>query len=89
MNTRIRYSKDVDGTMVSKRTIVVPTGEVMVKLYDDHNRAIIYDPASNTVLDDFDAPSSHAIKKLIKSRLIAMGAVFAEEKRNTGSKDEV
>jgi hypothetical protein len=89
MNTRIRYGKSEDGAMISKRVIATASGEVMVKYYEDSRSILIIDPSTNNVLHSFVGTDNHSLKKEIKAKLIAMGAEFKEETRNTKGKDEV
>lgn len=87
MNTRIRYGKSEDGSMVSKRVIVTSSGEVTVKFYEDSRNVMIIDPNTNNVLVTFIGKDNHSLKKEIKSVLIKMGAEFKSETREHKDKE--
>jgi hypothetical protein len=83
MSVRVRYTKDHDGTFLSKRVIPTNHGEVMVR-YNTDNRIVVIFSAANPekVLKSFTFTTDGIMKKQIKATLIELGAVFAEETRN-------
>lgn len=82
MNKRIRYVPDGSGCMISKRIIETHHGEIVVKFNPD-NHVVQFFTASEPpkLVSSFTYGSNHQLKIQIKKELLAMGAVFEEEKR--------
>ena len=81
MNKRIRYAKR-DNAFVSVRNVNTDHGQMKIKYFEDSLLAtIIKANEPDTVIDSFTSTTLHELKKTIKSKLISMGAVFADEKR--------
>jgi hypothetical protein len=82
MPVRVRYTKDHDGTFLSKRVIATNHGEVMVR-YNVDNRIVVIFSAANPekVLKSFSFTTDGIMKKQIKATLLELGAVFGDETR--------
>jgi vacuolar-type H+-ATPase subunit B/Vma2 len=83
MNKRIRYNKRGEGIFVSSKVIETASGEVTVQ-YNVNNRVVQILSATEPIrlIDTFVSGNDHQLKMDIKKRLIALGAVFADETRN-------
>ena len=87
MNTRIRYVVDGNGLAVSTRVINTNHGEVLVRYNKTSKVAQIYLASDEErVIDTFQWTNDFKLKKDIKAKLIAMGAQFASESRESERK---
>lgn len=82
MTTRIRY-KNTGGTEYAATKGIETNNGLVGITFDLSNFEVdICRWGDNTVIESFIAKNEHAMKKEIKNRLIAMGAVFGSESRN-------
>ena len=81
MNTRIRYSKQTDGSLVSMRIIKSENGmEYRSYINPDGVSGKVHEIDTATFYD-VKATSPHKVKIALKNTLIKLGCVFKDEER--------
>lgn len=85
MNTRIRYVKQSDGSLISMRVLKARNGtEYRPVISADGKHGAILSPADkDKVAFQCSATSPHKVKIKLKEGLESLGVKFAEEKRGS------
>ena len=79
MSQRIRYIKDGE-ELISTRFVTLVDGEASVRIIPSTKVGYINTNQGVVVVE---GSSLHKVKMAVKAKLIELGAVFEEEKRNT------
>lgn len=89
MNKRIRYFEQTQNVFVSVRTVKTSHGDMLIKYFGNSLLVtIVKANEPELVIETFTSTTLHNMKKEIKAKLLAMGAVFTAETRVRGARDE-
>lgn len=85
MNTRIRYVKQSDGSLISMRVLKARDGSEYRPIIstDGKNGAILCPNDKEKIAFQCTATSPHKVKIKLKNALVSLGVKFVEEKRGS------